>query len=80
MDIRWPDRGTVLVDIDGRTLRVVGEALLERRPDFLIFPEHITHWEDGAPLEDAEKSDVLSQVIEAAAARGWIFAILRRDE
>ena len=80
MELRWPSRGTVFADVDGKVLRVVGEAMLERQPDFLIFPEHITHWEDGSLLEEIEKVDVIDRIIEEAANRGWIFEVLGSDD
>ncbi|QXJ24411.1 hypothetical protein AGRA3207_005730 [Actinomadura graeca] len=75
MQLQWPSRGLVLVDVDERRLKVVGEALLERCPDFLIFPEYITHWEDGAPLDPERKRELLAEIIEEAGKRGWIFEI-----
>jgi hypothetical protein len=56
-------------------LHVGGEALLEHDPDFLIYAQYITHWEDGAPISDEEKTEVLDRVINEAAKRGWKFEI-----
>lgn len=80
MELRWPSRGTVLADVDGKVLRVVGEAMLERQPDFLIFPEYITHWEDSTQLEGIEKVDVIDRIIEEAADRGWKFEVRGSDD
>jgi hypothetical protein len=75
VELEWKSRGTVMVQTRGKTLRVAGEALLERDPDFLIYPQYMTHWEDGSELGDDEKDEILREVIEAAAGRGWKFAI-----
>ena len=75
MELRWVSRGTVFADINGRTLRVSGEALVDRNPDFVIYPRYITHWEDGTQLTDREKSEILAAVVAEAAKRGWKFEI-----
>lgn len=64
-----------MADVGGRTLRVTGEALLDRNPDFMIYSRYIGHGEDGTPLTGREKDHVLGEVVAEAARRGWIFEI-----
>lgn len=75
MEIRWVNRGLVVVTVGGRTLHVGGEALLNHDPDYVIYAESIRRWEDGTPIGDEEKAQVLEALIAEAAKRGWIFAI-----
>jgi hypothetical protein len=75
MQLRWVSRGTVYATIDGRTLRISGEALLEGDPDFLIYPQYINQWEDGSPLSEEEKNRILADVIAEAAKLGWKFEV-----
>lgn len=56
MQLRWVSRGTVYAIIDGRTLRISGEALLEGDPDFLIYPQYMNRREDGSPLPGEERA------------------------
>ena len=75
MRLDWPSRGTVLAHIEGRTLRISGEALLESDPDFLIYPQYIVEWEDGAAISDEERDAILADVMTEAAKQGWKFEI-----
>jgi hypothetical protein len=75
VDIAWVNRGLVIVRVGAGTLHVGGEALLDRDPDFLIYSRYITHWEDGSPISDEEKTEILDRLIEEAARRGWRFEI-----
>ncbi len=79
MDINWVDRGSVMVRVGRwprkKTLRVAGEALLAHDPDFLTYAQYITHWEDGTPISDEEKAEVLDRVIDEAAKQGWKFEV-----
>jgi hypothetical protein len=58
-----------------KTLHVGGEALLEGDPDYTIYADYITHWEDGTPLSEDEKAAILDDVVAEAARRGWKFEI-----
>lgn len=58
-----------------KTLRVPGEALLAHDPDYLIYAQYITHWEDGTPISDEEIAEVLDRLVDEAAKRGWKFEI-----
>ncbi len=75
MRLDWPSRGTVLAHVEGRTLRISGEALLEGNPDFLIYPQYIVEWEDEGPISVEERDAILADVIMEAAKRGWKFEI-----
>ncbi|MBV9446851.1 MAG: hypothetical protein JO345_13295 [Streptosporangiaceae bacterium] len=75
VEIEWEKPGLVIVRVDGRILRVGGEGLFDRNPDFMIYPSFITHWEDGAPITDEEKAAVLRDLVDEAARRGWKFEI-----
>jgi Immunity protein 74 len=79
VDISWVDRGSVIVSVGRwprrKKLRVAGEYLLARDPDFLIYARYITHWEDGTAISDEEQADVLDRVVDEAAKRGWKFEI-----
>jgi len=65
----------VVFEADGRTLNVWGEALLNHDPDFLIYARAITQWEDGSPISDEEKEEILDRVVREAAGRGWKFDV-----
>jgi hypothetical protein len=73
--ITWVDRGLVIFELEGRTVRVEGEALLEHNPDFLVFPRTVKHWEDGTPIDDVERHRILNLLTEEAARRGWRFEV-----
>jgi hypothetical protein len=82
VDITWVNRGTVLARVGRwprkKTLRVGGEWLIGDAPDdpdFVIYAQYITHWEDGTSISDEEKAEVLDKVIGEAAKRGWKFEI-----
>jgi immunity protein 74 of polymorphic toxin system len=75
MQLRWASRGRVYSIIDGRTLLISGEALLEGDPDYLIYPQYIKQWEDGSPLSEEEKNRILADVIAEAARQGWKFEV-----
>jgi uncharacterized protein YeaC (DUF1315 family) len=79
VDIRWVNRGLVVVSVGKwprkKTLHVGGEALLAHDPDYLIYARSITHWEDGTAISDEEKAEVLDRLIGEAAKRGWKFEI-----
>ena len=75
MELIWGDRGHVTVKVDGRPLRVAGEILLEHNPDFMIYARYINAWDDGTPLGEDDKTDLLDQVVEEAARRGYRFEI-----
>jgi hypothetical protein len=71
VDISWVNRGSVVVRVERwprkKTLHVAGEALLAHDPDYLIYAEYITHWEDGTPISDEGKAEVLDRLIDEAA-------------
>lgn len=75
MQLRWVSRGRVYATVDGRTLLIAGEALLEGDPDYLIYPQYIKQWEDGSPLSEEEKNRILADVIAEAARQGWKFEV-----
>jgi hypothetical protein len=75
VEIGWKTPGLVIVRIDGRALQVGGEGLFDRDPDFVIYPSFITHWEDGSPIIEEEKTEVLDKLLDEAARRGWKFEI-----
>lgn len=75
MKIEWKSPGLVIVRVNGRILRVGGEGLFDRDPDFVIYPSFITHWEGGSAITDEEKAAVLDELVDEAAKRGWKFEI-----
>lgn len=75
MEIEWPSPQPIKVKVNGRTLRISGEGLFDRNPDFVIYPSFITHWEDGTSITDEEKVEVLDNLVNEAAMRGWKFEI-----
>lgn len=75
MEIEWNHPHRVIAHVDGKTLRVGGEGLFDRNPDFLIYPSSITHWEDGSAITAGEKRKVLEDLVAEAARRGWKFEI-----
>jgi len=75
MELTWVSRGWVIASLDGRTFEVGGEALLDRNPDLIIFPRSVSKWDDGTPIGELERADLLDQVIREAARRGWKFEI-----
>jgi hypothetical protein len=75
MEIEWEEPGLVIVRVRGRVLRVGGESLFDRDPDFAIYPSFIGYWEDGSAISDEEKAAVLDDLVDEAAKRGWKFEI-----
>lgn len=77
MEITWVNRGLVILRVNNRTLHVKGEALIAGDPDFLIYAQYITRWEDGTPISDEQKAEVLDRLVDEASTRGWKFEIER---
>jgi hypothetical protein len=75
VELIWGDRGHVTVKFDDRPLTIWGEMLLEHSPDFMIYARAINAWDDGTPLGEDEKADLLDQVVEEAAKLGAKFEI-----
>jgi hypothetical protein len=82
VDIRWVNRGLVVVSVGKwprkKTLQVGGEVLVGDEPgdpDYLIYARSVTHWQDGTPISDEERAEVLDRLIGEAAKRGWKFEI-----
>jgi hypothetical protein len=64
--------------IDGRTLRFGGEIVGDL-PDtgYVIYARYFTAWDDGTPLSDDEQAELLAEVVDEAARRGWRIEIDR---
>lgn len=75
VELRWVSRGLVIATIDGRSIHIGGEAMLNRDPDYLIYPESVTAWEDGTPVDPERRAAILDDVVAAAAGRGWTFQV-----
>jgi Immunity protein 74 len=75
IEITWVNRGLVIAHVDGRALRIGGEWLLEHDPDYMIYARSVTAWEDGTPLSEEERAELLDEVIDKASGRGWKFEI-----
>jgi hypothetical protein len=63
----------VYVEIDGRQLRVPGEAMYEGPIHFVIYPRYMTQWVDGTLLDETTRDEIIPAVIAEAASRGWRF-------
>jgi Immunity protein 74 len=75
MRLHWVNKGRVEAFVGDRMVVIGGEALLERDPDYVIYAETVTHWDDGAQIDVDERADLIDRVIEAAAQRGWKFEV-----
>ena len=75
VQLRW-DMRTVIAHIDGRAVRIGGEIVGDW-PDtgYVIYARYITAWDDGTPLSDEEQAELLDEVVDEAARRGWKFEI-----
>ena len=78
MELDWIQPSLIIVTVGGRSLRVGGEVMEGHDPDFLIYPDGIRTWSDGTPVSEAEKEQVLGDLVAEAARRGWVFEIFRR--
>ena len=67
---------TVIAHIDGQVLRVGGEIVGDW-PDtgYVIYARYITAWDDGRTLSNEEQAELLDEVVDEAALRGWKFEI-----
>lgn len=64
-------RSALVVQINGRSLTIKGEALLPGYgPVFVIYPEGLT-WDDGEPIGDEEARRILSDVVSRAKSEGF---------
>lgn len=75
MDLYWVNRSLVVARIGQQVISLGGEALRGGKPDFVIFSEYVTHWEDGTPLTPHEKRNLLAEVVSEATRQGWSFEI-----
>ena len=75
MEIEWVGRGLVIARIGDRSVRVGGEYLVNHDPDFLIYARSVTNWDDGTPISELERAELLDEVVDAASREGWKFAI-----
>lgn len=77
VDLTW-DKRTAVAHVNGRTLRVGGEPAGDW-PDisYTIYARYITAWDDGAPLSDEEQAELLDEIVDEAARRGWKFEVDR---
>jgi hypothetical protein len=67
---------TAIAYIDGRAL-VIGGEILGDVPDtvYVIYARYVTSWDDGTSLSDEERAELLDEVVDEAARRGWKFEI-----
>ena len=65
-------RSSLTIAVNGRTITVQGEAYLPGHgsPDFVVYSETITRWDDGAPVSQDERNEVLAQIAREAQSRG----------
>jgi hypothetical protein len=75
VELTW-DMRTVIAHIDGQVLRVGGEIVGDW-PDtgYVIYARYITAWDDGRTLSNEEQAELLDEVVDEAALRGWKFEI-----
>jgi hypothetical protein len=75
VELTW-DMRTVIAHIDGRVLRIGGEIVGDW-PDtgYVIHARYITAWDDGTTLSDEEQAELLDEIVDEAARRGWKFEI-----
>jgi len=75
VELTW-DMRTVIAHIDGRALRIGGEIVGDW-PDtgYVIYARYITARDDGTTLSDEEQAELLDEVVNEAARRGWKFEI-----
>ncbi len=75
VELTW-DMRTVIVHSDGRTLRIGGETFGDW-PDtsYVIYARWITAWDDGTTLSGEDQAELLNEVVDEAARRGWKFEI-----
>jgi hypothetical protein len=64
-------RGHITLSVDGRSIRVTGEAFLRGygSPDFLAYSSDLVKWDDGERLTNEVREQVLKALLEAARER-----------
>jgi hypothetical protein len=65
MDIVMEDRGTLRVEVDGRTIYVGGELIAGETVDFVVYARSVKTWTDGTPLTDEEQAEFLDALVDA---------------
>ena len=71
IELTW-DMRTLIAHIDGRALRIGGENFGDwPHTSYVIYARYITAWSDGTTLSDEEKAELLDEVVDEAARRGW---------
>jgi hypothetical protein len=71
VELSW-DMRALIADIGGRSIRIGGESFGDS-PDvtYGIYARWITAWDDGTTLSDEEQAQLLDEVADEAARRGW---------
>jgi hypothetical protein len=74
VEIQWAGRGTLIAKVEGRSVHIGGmwyEGEPDGGPDFLIYARTVKSWDDGRPISESEKVELLDEVVDVAAQRGW---------
>lgn len=71
VELTW-DMRTLIANINGRVIRIGGENFGDW-PDitYVIYARYNTAWDDGTTLSDEEQAELLDEVVDEAARRGW---------
>jgi Immunity protein 74 len=65
-------RSTLRILIDGRSVTAEGEAYLPGHgsPDFVVYSNTITRWDDGEPISDRVREAILRAIEQEASSLG----------
>jgi hypothetical protein len=70
VEIQWAGKGWLIAKTEDRSIRIGGEWY-EGEPDFLIYARTVKSWDDGSPISESEKVELLDEVVDVAARQGW---------
>ena len=63
---------TLVANIDGRVIRISGQSFGDwPNITYVIYARWITAWDGGTTLNDEEQAELLAEVVDQAARRGW---------
>ncbi len=72
VEIVFPNPWTLKATIGGRSLTARGEAFLPGygSPDFELYLDTISRWDDGTPIDHTEREEVVRLILDAAKWQG----------
>lgn len=64
-------RSTLTLMVRGRKVTVSGEAYLPGygSPDFVVYKDTIVNWDDGSPISQMEKEEIVSEILREGASQ-----------